>query len=109
MTYFSSFFDKKIDSMFSIFKIPNILPSCKVKVVDLKGSISNLKERLARVKQKQQQRLEKLQALKDHYQAKAQSNHSELLNKNDSLTDHQPAQEDDNTTVDEETSDVSFF
>ena len=78
--------------------------------MDLKGSISNLKERLARVKQKQQQRLEKLQALKDHYQAKAQSNHSELSNENNSpLTENQPAQEDDNTTVDGETSDVSFF
>ena len=74
----------------------------------MKGSISNLKERLARVKEKQQQRLEKLQALKDHYQAKAaQSNHSQLSNDNNSLlTENQPVQEDDNT---EETSDVSFF
>ena len=72
----------------------------------MKGSISNLKERLARVKQKQQQRLEKLQALKDHYQAKAQSNHSELSNEHNSLL---TAQEDeDRPTVDEETSDVSF-
>ena len=78
------------------------------KVVDLKGSISNLKERLARVKQKQQQRLETLQALKDHYQAKAQSNHSELSNENNPPAENQPAQEDDNTTV-EENSDVSFL
>ena len=77
-------------------------------MVDLKGSISNLKERLARVKQKQQQRLEKLQALKDHYQAKAQKNHSELSNENNPLAENQPAQEDDNTTV-EENSDVSFL
>ena len=81
-------------------------------MVDLKGSISNLKERLARVKRKQQQRLEKLQALKDHYLAKAQSNDSEHSNEQTSQTEYQSAQEDDfvpdNATVDEDNSDVGF-
>ena len=80
------------------------------KEVDLKGSIANLKDRLARVKQKQQQRLEQLQALRDMYKAKAQGNSSEP----DTLVIENQAQQVDELTVEastiaEENPDVSTF
>ena len=80
------------------------------KEVDLKGSIANLKDRLARVKQKQQQRLEQLQALRDMYKAKAQGNSSE----SETLVIENQAQQVDELTVEastfaEENPDVSTF
>ena len=80
------------------------------KEVDLKGSIANLKDRLARVKQKQQQRLEQLQALRDMYKAKAQGNSSEP----ETLVIENQAQQVDELTVEastiaEENPDVSTF
>ena len=78
--------------------------------MDSKGSIANLKDRLARVKQKQQQRLEQLQALRDMYKAKAQGNSSEP----DTLVIENQAQQVDELTVEastiaEENPDVSTF
>lgn len=82
------------------------------KEVDLKGSIANLKDRLARVKQKQQQRLEQLQALRDMYKAKAQGNSSD--SEPDTLVIENQAQQVDELTVEASTfagenPDVSTF
>ena len=76
----------------------------------MKGSIANLKDRLARVKQKQQQRLEQLQALRDMYKAKAQGKSSEP----ETLVIENQAQQVDELTVEastiaEENQDVSTF
>ena len=76
----------------------------------MKGSIANLKDRLARVKEKQQQRLEQLQALRDMYKAKAQGNSSE----SETLVIENQAQQVDELTVEastfaEENPDVSTF